>query len=108
MHNKSGNSYNQETLMVRMPGGKIISNSSAIDTFIAVISHFGYEKVVSTGMLHHNKYPIVARENISGKYKEATLGWFVLSDCYNKLKAIYINDLADIFDESIVAEMIAK
>lgn len=108
MSNKSGTAYNQETIMVRMADGKMISNAYAIDTFIAVLGYWGFDRIKATGLLHYDTYPLVARENIKGKYKEATYGWYVLSDCHNKLKAIYINELADRFEEPVYAEMIAK
>lgn len=108
MKSKSGSIYNQETLMVTMADGNVLCSDAAIDTFIAVLGRFGFDKVASVGKLHNGRYPLVARENLSRKYKEATSGWYVLSDCYNKFKAIYINELADILNEPVIAEMTAK
>lgn len=108
LRNKSGQNLNKDRLMVRMPDGKVIAEAAAIDTFAAVLRHFGFENVDGAGILHYGKYPLVSRSNIAGKYKEDTRGWFVLSDCYNKLKAIYINELADRFDSSVIAELTEK
>lgn len=108
MTNPAGNNYNRDTLSVRMPGGKVVANPNAIDTFIAAIQYLGYDNVERAGILHHGKYPLLTSQNIEGRYKEATLGRYVLSNCSNKLKAIYLNRLADALNALIVAELIAK
>jgi hypothetical protein len=104
----SGTNYNKERIMVTMPDRTVISHTSGIDTFAEVLRHIGFSRVEALGKLHYNKYPLVTREDIGGKYREETLGWYVLSNCPNTLKAIYINEIADALDEPIVAEIIPK
>jgi hypothetical protein len=106
--NNSGTNYNKNRIMVTMPDRKVISHASAIDTFSEVLRYIGFSRVEALEMMHFGKYPLVARENIGGKYREDTLGWYVLSKCPNTFKAIYLNEVADALDIPIFAEVIAK
>jgi hypothetical protein len=90
-----------------MPDRSVISHPSGIDTFAEALRFMGFSRVAALG-LHYSKYPIVARENSGGIYRVETMGWYVLSNCPNVLKAIYLNEIADALDEPIIAEIIPK
>jgi hypothetical protein len=107
MSRYSGTNYNKDTIMVTMPDNKVISEHSAIDTFSKVIRYIGAGEVDALGLCY-GKYPIVARENINGKYREDTMGWFILSNFPNVYKALFINEIADALDKKMIAEVIAK
>jgi hypothetical protein len=107
-HKSSGTNYNKIRIMVTWSDGKVINNPDAIDTFAEVISRIGYDDVEALGIMFRGKYPLVAREDINGKYRKEKFGWYVLSNCPNTDKAIFINEIADALDKKIYAEIIAK
>lgn len=104
----SGTAYMQEKIMVTMPDGSIISERFTIDSFIRVVQHIGYDTVAALDIMHFGRYPLLSASPVGRKYKEATMGWHVLSDCPTPLIARYINDIADTLNLNIVADVCAK
>lgn len=96
------------TLMVTWYKEKGFQETDAINTFINVIRKIGYEKIEALEIKYKGRYPLVTTQGEPPKYKEATSGYFVLSDCPNKMKAIYLNQIADALDLPYKAELVAK
>lgn len=103
-----GTDYNKQNIIVLMPDGKCINEKHTIDTFIEVARQIGYERIADLGIIHWDKYPLVTRKKSGRNYKEATMGWFVLSNCPAPLVAAYINDIADTLNINLIADIALK
>ena len=98
----------QDKISVKMPDGSIIAEKYTIDSLTKVIQTLGYEKVAALNIKHYNTYPIVTRKPIAKKYREATKGWYILSDCYTKFVAIHLNEIADALAIPLLADIAPK
>lgn len=107
-HPIKGTRIGVDTIMVTRYKQDGIAEKDAIYTLIKFIETVGYSKVESLDIKYQGRFPLVSRENICGWYKEGNNGWFVLSKFSNKLKAIYINQIADAFNLRVKAEIIGK
>jgi hypothetical protein len=108
LKNPVGQNLMQDKISVRMPNGKIIAEKYTVDSLSEIIRTLGYEKVAALNIMHFNKYPLVTRDPIRNKYREATLGWYILCDCYTKFVAIHVNEIADALDIPMFAEVVPK
>ncbi len=100
-----GTDYNKQNIIVMMPDGKCINEKHTIDTFIEVARQIGYGRIADLGIIHRDKYPLITRKKSGCNYKEATMGWFVLSNCPAPLVAAYINDIADALNINLIADI---
>lgn len=105
---KGGVRRGQDTLMVTWHKEGGFQELAAIDTFINVIRKVGYAEVEALNIKYQNKYPIVTTQKGLKDYKEATAGYYVLSNLPNKMKAIYLNNIADAFELPFKAELAPK
>lgn len=108
INNKLSNTPGNDNFQVirhKQPG---LHNPNAIDTLIEFIESIGYNEVLSLDIKYRGKYGLVSRRG-DGSYKEGNRnGWFVLSNCSNKFKALYINQIAEALNLNVYAELVSK
>lgn len=105
---KGGFRQGQDTIMVTWYKEKGVQETDAINTFINVIQKIGYAEVEALDIRYKDRFSLVTTQADTYNYKEATAGYFVLSNCPNKMKAIYLNQIADALDLPYKAELVPK
>lgn len=99
--------YMQNKVIVKMPDNSYIQDYATVSTFTKVVEHIGYNRVFELG-LKWGKYDIVTQTPFGTRYKEASRGWYVLSNWPTVVAAQYINKIADELNLYIEADVVPK
>lgn len=102
-----GTDYMQNKVIVKMPDNSYIQDYATVSTFTKVVEHIGYNRVFELG-LKWGKYDIVTQTPFGTRYKEASRGWYVLSNWPTVVAAQYINKIADELNLYIEADVVPK
>lgn len=102
-----GTDYMQNKVIVKMPDNSFIQDYATVSTFTKVVEHIGYNRVFELG-LKWGKYDIVTQTPFGSRYKEASRGWYVLSNWPTVIAAQYINKIADELNLYIEADVVPK
>lgn len=103
----SGTDYMQNKVIVKMPDNSFIQDYATVSTFTKVVEYIGYNRVFELG-LKWGKYDIVTQTPFGSRYKEASRGWYVLSNWPTVVAAQYINKIADELNLYIEADVVPK
>lgn len=102
-----GTDYMQNKVIVKMPDNSFIQDYATVSTFTKVVEYIGYNRVFELG-LKWGKYDIVTQTPFGTRYKEASRGWYVLSNWPTVVAAQYINRIADELNLYIEADVVPK
>lgn len=102
-----GTDYMQNKVIVKMPDNSFIQDYATVSTFTKVVEYIGYNRVFELG-LKWGKYDIVTQTPFGSRYKEASRGWYVLSNWPTVVAAQYINKIADELNLYIEADVVPK
>lgn len=102
-----GTDYMQNKVIVKMPDNSFIQDYATVSTFTKVVEYIGYNRVFELG-LKWGKYDIVTQTPFGTRYKEASRGWYVLSNWPTVVAAQYINKIADELNLYIEADVVPK
>lgn len=102
-----GTDYMQNKVSVKMPDNSFIQDYATVSTFTKVVEYIGYNRVFELG-LKWGKYDIVTQTPFGSRYKEASRGWYVLSNWPTVVAAQYINKIADELNLYIEADVVPK
>lgn len=102
-----GTDYMQNKVIVKMPDNSFIQDYATVSTFAKVVEYIGYNRVFELG-LKWGKYDIVTQTPFGTRYKEASRGWYVLSNWPTVVAAQYINKIADELNLYIEADVVPK
>lgn len=102
-----GTDYMQNKVIVKMPDNSFIQDYATVSTFTKVVEYIGYNRVFELG-LKWGKYDIVTQTPFGSRYKEASRGWYVLSNWPTVIAAQYINRIADELNLYIEADVVPK
>lgn len=102
-----GTDYMQNKVIVKMPDNSYIQDYATVSTFTKVVEYIGYNRVFELG-LKWGKYDIVTQTPFGTRYKEASRGWYVLSNWPTVVAAQYINKIADELNLYIEADVVPK
>jgi len=75
----TGYSKNPNTLLeVRLPDGKVICDSKAVDTFIATLLYIGLDKCAQVNDIRLNGHPVVSQQrNPNGRNLKKVAGYYI-------------------------------
>lgn len=109
-HKKVGKTdFMQYKLSIIMPDRTIIADTASYSSFIKFVEYVGLQRIADLDM-KYGQYPLVTKEPIGGdgRYAKANASWYVLKNWPTIVAAQYINDIADVLDLFIEADIVPK